>query len=85
MSLVHVQPYQINNGAPIVQNYAEISNLPVDSKLGNLKFIKMEFPTISEAKNRAVCLALLTCNMWAGEHSFVRLFTGKNFGDSQYL
>ena len=75
MSLIHVQPYQGINGAPMVLNYAEISQVPVIEELGNLKFVKLELPTIAEAKNRAVCLALLTCNMWVGSNSFVRFFT----------
>ena len=66
----------MDNGAPIVQNYAEISQIPVVQQLGMLKFVKLELPTVAEAKNRAVCLALLTCNMWLGSNSFVRFYTG---------
>ena len=85
MSLIHVQPYQINNGAPIVQNYTEICSRPVVKQLGNLKFVKLELPTVEEAKNRAVCLALLTCNTYLGSGSFVRFFTGADFNKQQYL
>ena len=85
MSLIHVQPYQINSGAPIVQNYAEISQIPVVEQLGNLKFVKVELPTIEEAKNRAVCLALLTSSIYLGSTSFVRFYTGADFNRQKYL
>ena len=85
MSLIHIQPYQINSGAPIVQNYAEISHHPIVQGLGNLKFVKLELPTLQEAKNRAVCLALLTSSIWLGSNSFVRFYTGSDFNRQQYL
>ena len=70
-----------------MQNYSEITKRPMIEKLGlgKLKFIKLELPTVDEAKNRATALALLTCNMWLGSNSFIRFFTGEDFRDQHYL
>ena len=84
MSLIHVQPFPINGGAPIVQNYHELCTNP-SKELGYLKFVKVEFPTVEEAKNRAICLALLTANSYMGSDSFVRFFTGIDLNDHAYL
>ena len=45
----------------------------------------MELPTIEEAKNRAVCLALLTANTYMGSDTFVRFYTGSDLNDADYL
>ena len=49
--------------------------------MGYLKFVKVELPSVEEAKNRAVCLALLTANAYKGSNSFVRFYTGKDLND----
>lgn len=50
-----------------------------------MKFVKVEFPSVEEAKNRAVCLALLTANSYMGSDTFVRFYTGSDLNDSAYL
>ena len=54
-------------------------------QLGYLKFVKVELPTIEEAKNRAVCLALLTANTYMGSDTFVRFYTGSDLNDTDYM
>ena len=45
----------------------------------NTKLIKLKLPSVKEAKNRAIVLALLTCNYRKSSNSFVRFFTQKDF------
>ena len=39
------------------------------------KLIKMTFQSVSEAKNRAIVLALLTCDYRRSSDNFVRFYT----------
>lgn len=45
----------------------------------NTKLVKLSLPSIEEAKNRAIVLALLTCNYRISSSSFVRFFTKTDF------
>ena len=82
LSLIHMQSNQVllnnnNHGAPPkVISLNEIRNFQEDLGFkGDPKFIKISLPSVQEAKNRAIVIALLTCNERKSADSFVRVFT----------
>ena len=47
--------------------------------------IKLTFQSVAEAKNRAIVLALLTCNVRKNELCFIRMFTAKELARDPIL
>ena len=70
-----------NKGAPKVIYLNEIPGLVVPTDMQSTKFVKISLPTVQEAKNRAIVMALLTVNLRKASHSFVRMFTRSDFRD----
>ena len=80
LSLIHMQPNPLTKGAPKVVNLSELHDLVcLEQDMVNTKLVKLSLPSIEEAKNRAIVLALLTCNYRISSHSFVRFFTKSDF------
>ena len=79
MSLIHMQPNAVNEGAPTVVKVRDIKLAIVERAMSNTKAVKICYSTIEEAKNRAITLALLTCNVRKSASSFVRLYMASDF------
>ena len=75
LSLIHVQPHAVNKGAPKVVNLCDLEQIKLEDDMIHTKMIKICLPTVSEARNRATVLALLTANYRNSSNSFVRMFT----------
>ena len=79
MSLIHVQPNSLNKGAPKIVNLCDLKEVRLQSGVMNTKLLKLNLMTTQEARNRAIVLALLTCDYQKSSNSFVRFFTNKDF------
>ena len=64
-------------------NLCEITDANIEKDMSDAKFIKIVFPTLKEARNRAIVLALLTCNPHKPHKTFVQLFTKACFSNDQ--
>ena len=60
--------------SPSVVYLSEITSTKLESGMSDLKFIKVVYPTVKEAKNRAIVLALLSCDIRKPRDTFVKLF-----------
>ena len=79
MALIHMQPHPVNDGAPTVINISSLRDARLENDMMNTKLVKICLPSVEEARNRAVVMALLTCNMRMSSNSFVRLYTKRDF------
>ena len=78
MSLIHLLPPIAWHGkestSPTVLNLNEIADKTPYTGHTDLKFIKVVYPTVKEARNRAIVLALLSCDIRKPKKSFVQFF-----------
>lgn len=81
MSLIHmVSNAKSKNDQNTVVNLSDIdSNVMLEKDMAEAKFITLTFPTVKEARNRAIVLALLTCDIRKPRQTFLPLFTKANF------
>lgn len=53
----------------------ELDGIHVEAEFAKTKLVKIELPSIQEAKNRAIVLALLTADVRRSSDKFFRFFT----------
>lgn len=90
MALIHLLPVKPKKKgkepATTVVNMSEITcnNFNLDPQMQQARFIKLSFPSVREARNRALVLALLSCDIGKpSEVSFIRLQTRPQFSTFQ--
>lgn len=66
---------------PSVVYLSEITSTKLESGISDLKFIRVVYPTVKEARNRAIVLALLSCDIRKPRDTFVKLFQQSCFND----
>ena len=79
LSLIHLYQNSLGEKAPKIVHLADLKKVTLESDMLNTKLVKLKLPTVKEAKNRAIVLALLTCNYRKSSNCFVRFFTQKDF------
>ena len=88
MSLIHLLPNANGGTEPattaeslseIITSSGDPGGAKIEEDMKDAKFIKIVFPTVKEARNRAIVLALLTCKLHKARKTFVHLFTHANF------
>ena len=63
MSLIHCTSFAASSDkAPHVVSLSELPAVRLESDMVNTKLVKLSMPSIQEARNRAIVLALLTSN-----------------------
>jgi len=68
-----------NGSAPQIVCLNALEGIRMDPEFQQAKLIKVTLPSIREAKNRAIVLALLTLDVRRSSEKFIRLFTKNNF------
>ena len=72
-SLIHLHPFNaISKKAPFMHSLNQITN---GASISDVSFVKIIHTTALEARNRAVLIALRTCNYLRSFNSFVRMHT----------